>query len=56
MREQGFFKPFWEGALGPLALGIFRCFDGNWENSFNHFYIILLYRGPKTAFNHSYFL
>ena len=47
---QGFFLPFWEGALGPFALGNFRYFNRNWENFFNHFYMIFLNRDPKTAF------
>ena len=34
---QGFFQPFWEGALGPFALGNFRHFSRNWENFFIHF-------------------
>ena len=51
---QGFFQPFWEGALGPFALGNFRHFNRNWENFFVHFYIIFLNRYPKTAMNHSY--
>ena len=37
---QGFFQPFWEGALGPSALGKFRYFYLNWENFFNYFYMI----------------
>ena len=49
-----FFSLFWEGALGPFALGIFRYFNRNWENFFNHFYMIFLNRDPKTAFNNSY--
>ena len=49
---QGFFQPFWEGALGPFALGNFRYFDGNWENFFNLFYMIFLNRDHKTALNH----
>ena len=52
--RQGFFQPFWEGALGPLALGNFRYFNRNRENFFNHFYTILLNKDPKTALNHSY--
>ena len=51
---QGFFQPFWEGALEPFALGNFRHFNRNWENFFVHFYIIFLNRDPKTALNHSY--
>ena len=50
----GFFQPFWEGALGPFALGNSRHFNRNWENFFIHFYIIFLNRDPKTALNHSY--
>ena len=53
--SQGFFQPLWEGALGPFALGNFRYFDQNWENFFNHFYMIFLNRDPKTVqLNHSY--
>ena len=52
--QQGFFQPFWEGALGPFALGNFRHFNRNWENFFIHFYIIFLNRDPKTVLNHSY--
>ena len=37
---QGFFQPFWEGALGPFALGNFRHFNRNWEIFFIHFYSI----------------
>ena len=51
---QGFFQPFWEGALGPFASGNFRYFNRNWENSFNHFYMVFLNRDPKTALNYSY--
>ena len=51
---QGFFQPFWEGVLGPFALGNFRYFNQNWENFYNHFYMIFLNRDPKTALNHSY--
>ena len=51
---QGFFQPFWEGAVGPFALGNFRHFNRNWENFFVHFCIIFLNRDPKTALNHSY--
>ena len=51
---QGFFQPFWEGALGPFALGNFLHFNRNWENFFVHFYIIFVNRDPKTALNHSY--
>ena len=51
---QGFFQPFWEGALGPFALGIFLYFIRNWENFFNHFYMNFLNSDPKTALNHSY--
>ena len=51
---QGFFQPFMEGALGPFALGNFRYFNRNWENFYNHFYMIFLNRDPKTALNHSY--
>ena len=51
-----FFQPFWEGVLGPFALGNFRYFNQNWENFYNHFYMIFLNRDPsaKTALNHSY--
>ena len=49
-----FFNLFWEGALGPFALGNFLHFNWNWENFFVHFYIIFLNRDPKTALNHSY--
>ena len=52
--SQGFFQSFWEGALGPFALGNFQYFNQNWENFFNHFYMIFLNRDPKTALNHSY--
>ena len=41
---QGFFQPFWEGALGPFALGNFRHFKRNWEIFFIHFYSIFLNR------------
>ena len=51
---QGLFRPFWEGALGPFALGNFRYFNRNWENFFNQFYIIFLNRDPKTALKYSY--
>ena len=51
--NQGFFLTFWEGALGPFALGIFRHFNRNWENFFDHFYMIFLNRDPKAALNHS---
>ena len=50
----GFFQPFGEGVLGPFALGNFRYFNQNWENFYNHFYMIFLNRDPKTALNHSY--
>ena len=52
---QGFFQPFWEGALGPFALGNFRHFNRNWEIFFIHFYSIFLNRDALTALNHSYF-
>ena len=52
---QGFFQPFWEGALGPFALGNFRHFNRNWEIFFIHFYSIFLNRDTLTALNHSYF-
>ena len=52
---QGFFQPFWDGALWPFALGIFPYFYRNWENFFNHFYMIFfINKDPKTALNHSY--
>ena len=51
---QGFFQPFWEGALRPFALGDFWYFNQNWKNFYNHFYMIFLNRDPKTALNHSY--
>ena len=54
MPTQGFFQPFWEGALGPFALGKYWYFNRNWENFFNHYYMIFLNRDPKTALNHSY--
>ena len=52
---QGFFQPFWEGALGPFALGNFRHFNRNWEIFFIHFYSIFLNRDTLTALNHSDF-
>ena len=41
---QGFFQSFWEGALGPFALGNFRHINRNWEIFFIHFYSIFLNR------------
>ena len=55
VNRQGFFQPFWEGALGPFALGNFRHFNRNWEIFFIHFYSIFLNRDALTALNHSYF-
>ena len=52
---QGFFQSFWEGALGPFALGNFRHFNQNWEIFLIHFYSIFLNRDALTALNHSYF-
>ena len=46
---QGFFQPFWEGVLGPFALGNFRYFNQNWENFYNHFYMIFLNRDPNIT-------
>ena len=50
-RFQGFFQPFWEGALGPFTLGSFQYFNRNLEN---HFYMIFLNSDPKTAFDHPF--
>ena len=48
-----FFSIFGKGALEPFALGIFLHFTRNWENFFDHFYIIFFNRAPKAEFNYS---
>ena len=53
---QGFFQPFWEGVLGPFALGNFRYFNKNWENFYNHFYMIFLNKDPMNCIESLLFL
>ena len=43
---QGFSQPFWEGALGPFALEIFRYLNQNWENFLELFLYDFLKQGP----------
>ena len=50
----GIFSAFLGRGPRAFCFGIFRYFNRNWENFFNHFYMIFLNRDPKTALTHSY--
>ena len=43
---QGFFQPFWEGVLGPFALGNFRYFNQKLGKFLQSFLYDFLKQGP----------